>query len=108
MHKNEGRDVTQDKPAGGESEEHDLSVRRQRALYRAEHRGTREMDFLLGRFARAQVAQMTAPDLELFEKLLTLPDPELAQALIDGTGEFEEATASLIERISLFHQSQSK
>ena len=98
MHKYEGRDVTQDH----------LATRRQRALYRAEHRGTREMDFLLGRFARAQVIQMDAPELALFEKLLVLPDPELAQALIDGTGAFEEATKRLIERISLFHQSQSE
>ncbi len=108
MHKNESRDVSDYKPARGEPAEHDLSVRRQRALYRAEHRGTREMDFLLGRFARAQLAQMTAPELVLFEELLTLPDPELAGALIDGTGEYEEATAKMIERISLFHQSKSK
>jgi len=108
MHKNEGRDVTLNKSAGDKSAEDDLSVRRHRALYRAEHRGTREMDFLLGRFARAQVTQMAALELDHFEELLKLPDPELAGVLIDGTGEFEESTASMIERISLFHQNNMK
>ncbi len=100
--------MSDDKLGKDETTQDDLVLRRQRALYRAEHRGTREMDFLLGRFARAQVVQMSAPELVLFEDLLTLPDPELAGALIDGTGEYEEATAKMIERISLFHQGKSK
>jgi len=33
----------------------DLDASRRRALYRAEHRGTKELDWLLGRFARAEL-----------------------------------------------------
>ena len=39
----------------------DLGMRRRRALWRATHRGSKEMDFLLGRFAEAAVSAVTAP-----------------------------------------------
>ncbi len=106
--KNDNRDVTAEKMAGVGSVHEDLAMRRQRAQYRAEHRGTREMDFLLGRFARARVGQMKDRELTCFEKLLTLPDPELAGALIDETGDFETETASMIEQISRFHREQNE
>jgi antitoxin CptB len=59
----------------------DLQARRRRAAYRATHRGTKEMDITLGRFAEAKLASMSAVALERFERLLALPDPEL-QAMI--------------------------
>ncbi len=55
----------------------DLETRRRRALYRAGHRGTKEMDWLLGRFAEAHLAAMPETDLGRFERLLSLPDPEI-------------------------------
>lgn len=54
-----------------------LTERRRRALYRACHRGTKEMDWLLGRFARASLAAMSDRELTAFERLLGLPDPEV-------------------------------
>ena len=68
----------------------------------AEHRGTREMDFLLGRFARAMLEDMEDADLAVFEELLAIPDPVLAGALIDETGEFDGKIAILVEQISKF------
>ncbi len=55
-------------------------MRRRRALYRAQHRGTKEMDHLLGRFAEARLAEMDDAALGLFETLLALPDPDLQTA----------------------------
>ena len=37
-----------------------LRMRRRRALYRATHRGSKEMDFLLGRFAEQTLDGMNA------------------------------------------------
>jgi antitoxin CptB len=62
----------------------DLTLRRRRARYRAEHRGTKEMDWLLGRYAVAHLDGMDEQVLERFELLLALPDPELQAMLMGG------------------------
>jgi len=46
-----------------------LEERRRRAHYRAAHRGTREMDWLLGRYAEAVAPAMSQADLMDFERL---------------------------------------
>lgn len=61
----------------------DLETRRRRAVYRACHRGTKEMDWLLGRYAEARVAMMADPALARFEQFLALPDPELQNWLLN-------------------------
>ena len=81
----------------------ELGIKRQRALYRAEHRGTREMDFLLGHYAKAKVTTMDADALIAFELLMEMPDPVLAGALVDGVGEFDEPSQTLINHIRRFH-----
>src|SRR6185436_18374500 len=53
----------------------DVETRRRRAAYRACHRGTKEMDWILGRFAQAALQGMSADGLGVFERLLALPDP---------------------------------
>ena len=68
----------------------ELDARRRRALWRASHRGTKEMDLMLGAYARAELARMDAARLARFEALLALPDPDLnawilQPALIDGS-----------------------
>lgn len=81
----------------------DLQARRRRVAYRASHRGTKEMDITLGRFAESAVAAMPAATLELFEQMLALPDPDLREMIWYpdrcGGGEF----ASLIEAVRDFH-----
>lgn len=56
----------------------DLDLRRRKALFRAWHRGMREMDLLLGQFADANIASMSDADLDAFENLLeAAPDRDL-------------------------------
>jgi len=88
----------------GSNDDKDMTEKRGRALYRAVHRGTREMDFLLGKFAEASVPQMDGAELVAFEELLAVPDPELAGALIDEVGEFSDEMEALLERIRQFHR----
>ena len=52
-------------------------TRRKRLLWRASHRGTREMDLLLGGFVRARLDQFSAAELDELEIIIALPDPEL-------------------------------
>lgn len=61
----------------------DLELRRRRAVYRACHRGTKEMDVLLGRFTVARVAAMGDAELAHFERFLALPDPMLQTWIFD-------------------------
>ena len=81
----------------------DLDQRRRRAAYRAAHRGTKEMDWLLGRYADNQLGHMTDAELDEFERLLQLPDPELQVVLMNSTEHATGEYALLLERIRAFH-----
>ena len=52
-------------------------IRRKRLLWRANHRGTREMDLLLGGFARAHIDSFSEAELDELETIIGLPDPQL-------------------------------
>ena len=77
----------------------DVETRRRRAAYRACHRGTKEMDWILGRFAQAALADMPTDGLSLFERLLALPDPDLQDMILHPelmpAGEFAELVAAM-------------
>ncbi|MCE7886390.1 MAG: succinate dehydrogenase assembly factor 2 [Alphaproteobacteria bacterium PRO2] len=55
----------------------DIEIRRKRLVYRAWHRGTREMDLILGSFADKNVPAFSPAELDEFENLLQLQDPDL-------------------------------
>jgi antitoxin CptB len=57
--------------------------RRKRILYRAQRRGFKEADLLVGGFAAAILPRMDEAALDAFEALLELPDHEI-QALVLG------------------------
>ena len=81
----------------------DVASRRRRAVFRAAHRGTKEMDWLLGRFADARVDTMSLPALTEFETLLQMPDPVLHDMIVHPDiappGDF----AGLIAQLRAFH-----
>ncbi len=52
-------------------------IRRKRLSFRSWHRGTREMDLLLGAFADAHLDALSEDQLARFEALLELADPDL-------------------------------
>ena len=52
-------------------------IRRKRLLFRSWHRGTRETDLILGRFAEAHLAEFDAGQLERYEALLECSDADL-------------------------------
>lgn len=54
-----------------------LDPRRKRLIFRSDHRGTKEMDLLLGSFARKHIADMDEAMVDRFELLLELSDPDL-------------------------------
>jgi antitoxin CptB len=81
----------------------DSDVRRRRLRFRAWHRGTREMDLLLGRFADAEVAKFDEQSMASFEALLEVPDPDLYN-WITGTEQIPALyDTPLLRRLRDFH-----
>jgi antitoxin CptB len=76
-------------------------MRIKRAAYRANHRGTKELDIILGRFAGAELSGMSEIELGAFEALLALPDPQI-DAWIKGA-EASPEMVGLIGRIRRHH-----
>lgn len=58
----------------GETETAALLARRKRMLFRAAHRGFREVDLIFGGFAAAEGDALSEPELSQFEALLDAPD----------------------------------
>jgi antitoxin CptB len=54
-----------------------LDVRRRKLLFRAWHRGLREVDLILGGFADGNVETLNDAELSEFETLMNVPDGEL-------------------------------
>lgn len=54
-----------------------LDPRRRRLLFRCWHRGIREMDLLLGRFADTQLASLADHELDELERWLDVPDQHI-------------------------------
>ncbi|HKB22718.1 MAG TPA: succinate dehydrogenase assembly factor 2 [Methyloceanibacter sp.] len=82
----------------------DLGMRRRRALWRATHRGSKEMDFLLGRFAAAALDGMNAAEIGVFERLIDTPDPDIDMSLFRGKSLGEADLDELIGRLRRFHR----
>lgn len=55
----------------------DIETRRKRLRYRSWHRGTKELDLLLGGFADREIGAMAAAELDRYEALLEVPEPAL-------------------------------
>jgi antitoxin CptB len=79
-----------------------LDDRRKRLLFRCWHRGTREMDLILGRFADAEIAGLTFDELDQLERLIDVPDPDLYAALTGGAPLEPQCAGHLFERIKSF------
>src|ERR1044072_5894126 len=81
----------------------DLDPRRRKLLFRAWHRGMREMDLIMGRFADAHIAELTDADLDEYERLLEAPDPDV-YAWIAGDAEMpSDYDPALFRRLRDFH-----
>ena len=79
-----------------------LDDRRKRLLFRCWHRGTREMDLILGRFADSEIANLSDDELMQFELLMDVPDPDLYAALTGDMPPAPEYANRLFDRIKSF------
>jgi antitoxin CptB len=79
-----------------------LDDRRKRLLFRCWHRGTREMDLILGRFAEAEIANLNDEEITEFERLIELPEPDLYAALTTDAALPPHDASPLFKRLKSF------
>jgi len=79
-----------------------LDGRRKRVLFRCWHRGTKELDLIIGRFADAHLIDLTDADLDQLERILDVPDPELYAAFMGEAATPADAAGTVFDRIKAF------
>jgi antitoxin CptB len=76
-----------------------LDDRRKRLLFRCWHRGTREMDLILGRFADTTIANLSDDEVAELEQLIEITDPDLYAALTGNAPLASPYAGALFARI---------
>lgn len=84
----------------------DISMRRKKLRYRAWHRGTLEMDRVLGPFADAHINDLSEADLDRLEAVMSEEDPSLLKWVMQQ--ETPPATVDLefLDRIVADHRAR--
>ena len=84
-----------------------LSIERKRLKFRSWHRGTREMDLLLGRFADRHLEGFDLGALRAYAALLEQADPDIYD-WVCGRGECPEGELRpVVAALTEFHSSIS-
>ncbi len=81
----------------------DIETRRRRLRFRAWHRGIRETDIIMGRFADAEIETFTMDDMADFERLLEIPDHDILAWVTGALPVPEEDMSPMLARILAFH-----
>ena len=84
-------------------ESDDLDLRRRRCLFRAEHLGTKEMDWLLGKYASAQLPGIDAEGMAFWEELVLIPDPQFYDWIMGAQVTENARIAEVVGAIRAFH-----
>jgi antitoxin CptB len=88
---------------GSKRSSNGLDARRRRLLFRAWHRGSREMDLIIGPFADAWIERMSEDELDEFERLIALPDPDLFGLIIAPNAAPGASHNVVLGRLRAFH-----
>lgn len=80
----------------------ELDPRRKKLLFRSWHRGMREMDFILGRFADAEIAALTSDELDQYERLIDFPDDQFFLIITGERPVPPHLESPLLQRILAF------
>lgn len=79
-----------------------LDVRRKRLLFRCWHRGTREMDLIIGRFADRYLDTLNAQELDELERLIDIADVNLYASFTGSAPPPDGFAGGIFERIKAF------
>ncbi len=76
-----------------------LDARRKRLLWRAMHRGIKEMDIIVGGFAQSTLQHMSDVDLAHFEQILDTPDQDLLAWLTQQEAVPDASDSPLLQKL---------
>jgi len=77
-------------------------ARRRRLLFRSQHRGTRELDLMVGGFAKARIDGLTEAELDIFAAILDLPDLDIYDWLVGRRPVPPDADSPLLREMIAF------
>src|SRR2546430_11550014 len=80
-----------------------LDHRRRRLLFRSWHRGIREMDLIMGRFADALIEHLDTTELGHYERLMEVPDADVLAWITGQEAPPDEHDTALLRRLREFH-----
>jgi antitoxin CptB len=80
-----------------------LDLRRRKLRFRSWHRGMREMDLIMGRFADALLDRLTEDELAQFEQLIEVPDRDLLAWITGEETAPKDYDGVLFRRLREFH-----
>ena len=85
-----------------------LDLRRRKLLFRCWHRGMREMDLIMGRFADATIEQLTEQEVAQFEHLMEAPDREILAWITGEVVVPPDYDSALFRRLREFSHSRER
>ncbi len=80
-----------------------LENTRKKLIFRSWHRGTREIDLLLGRFADAHLPGFDAGELQQYEELLINSDPDLYNWITGKESPPANINGDVLQKLINFH-----
>jgi antitoxin CptB len=81
----------------------DFDERRRKILFRAWHRGMREMDLIMGRFAEEQLNNMSEAELDTFELLIEAQDRDVLAWITNEKETPDNYDTDVFQRLKAFH-----
>lgn len=81
----------------------DMTIRRKRLVYRANYRGFKEADMILGGFAKAHAETMTDEEILMFEYLLGAKDHDIYGWIMQTLPVPANFDTPLLERLRAFN-----
>ncbi len=77
----------------------DLPLLRKKLYFQSAHRGTKENDIMLTRFAQKYLDNMDAADMDLYNAFLNETDQDMYAWLVRGETDYPEKYADLVKNI---------
>ncbi|MEL0232176.1 MAG: succinate dehydrogenase assembly factor 2 [Hyphomicrobiales bacterium] len=76
-------------------------------IYRSWHRGTKELDLILGNFIEDNISDMKESEIKVYEDLLASEDPEIYNWIVKSENPPNQQLDNLIKKIRYYLESNN-